>query len=169
MAPDCDSQAEQLQLRRVQVVRKAAYFVDNLFQLDRKISQARMHHPRVAGDGLACAQHLNLQYRQGLPNIIVKLSRNTGAVRLLCIQHSAAKLIARHFGVAQVLLGPLEKGDIFGDRSQAPRIVCNIVAYQRKDHVHPDWFSSCSNTHLGRIVRYLTSDQPAQAGLALGP
>src|SRR5580692_2740174 len=99
----------------------------------------------------------------------MKLSRNAGAVRLLCIHHFAAKLIARHFGVAQALLGPLKNGDIFGDGSQAPRIVRNIVAYQRKDHVHPYWLSSCSNTHLARVVLYLTSDQPAEAAFALGP
>ena len=98
--------------------------------LTDQIFQAGVHHLRMAGDGLACAEHLNLQYRQRLPNIIVKLSCNAGAVRLLCIHHSAAQIIAHHFGVAQLLLGPLEKSDIFGDRSQAPRHVCNFVADQ---------------------------------------
>ncbi len=51
----------------------------------------------MTGDGLPRAEHLNLQYRQRLPNIIVQFSCNSGAVRLLCIHHFAAQLIARHF------------------------------------------------------------------------
>ena len=111
-------------------MRKAAHLVDDLFQLDTQILEAGVHHPGLPGDGLACAEHLNLQYRQRLPNIIVQFSCNAGAVRLLCIHPSAAQLIARHFGVAQVLLRPLKKSNIFADRSQASGCVRSFVADQ---------------------------------------
>ena len=150
MTPDGNSQAEQLQLRRVKVMRKTAHLVNDLFQLCGQFLKVGVPHLRMVGDGLARAEHLNLQHRQRLPNIIVKFSRNAGTVRLLGTHHSAAELIARHFRVLQALRGLHKRRYIFCHRGQTARRVGDIVAHKRESYIDPDRFSICSKgTHIG--------------------
>ena len=86
MALHGGGKAQEFERRRVQSVGKATHLMSDGVQLAGELYQVGVPLFGVTGDRLPGAKHLDLENRQRLADVVVKLSCDPGTVRVLSIQ-----------------------------------------------------------------------------------
>ena len=95
MTLDRDGQAEELQLRGVELMGKAAYLFGYVLDLVWPAAAlAGMSRPQLARDRPSGAHHLYLEHRQRLTDVVMQLPGDAGAFGLLRVDQAPGDLLA---------------------------------------------------------------------------
>src|SRR5208283_2817460 len=100
----------------MKLVGEAAHFCCYALHFPGKLWNIRVLPFRSSRNGPARSRQFHAENRQRLPNVVVQLSRNSRAFRLLSIQEAAGEFLACLFGV--LLVADVDApADVAGERT----------------------------------------------------